>query len=518
MFQTPLDISQRACQHMGVDRIASFTEDSVPASEIAFNYDKLRRAELRRNIWQFATKNAAIRPVNPGAMILAPALWASTTTYTIGSIVQDSVGVWWQSNVQDNLNQSPGVIWAAWEVYCGPVIAQPFDTNGQTTYFAGELVYETPGDGTYAVYLSLESGNGQDPRAPSDWVSTTQYSKDQVVQFYTAWAIGTTYAAGAGVSYNNISYISLAGSNTGNEPDTSPSKWVVAPTTMAPTYYGATTAYVIGQFVTYLGLNYVCVAPTTGNLPTNATYWAAQAAGTTYASLIDFNLNQSPDASPAPWQPGTSYSATNTVAGSDGYIYTSVGNTNLGNNPTTTVGFWTNTNVLCPWTSTNPFGVANAAWLQLAVSITDLQITYPIGSGPSYQSQTKNIYRLPANYLREAPQDPRAGSTSYLGAPSGLAYNDWELQGPYIVTRDTFPIILRFVADVQDVADFDDLFCEMLAARIADETVERVTQSSQKRVVIMAAYKDARAAAIMTNGIETGPVEPAEDDYLSCRL
>jgi hypothetical protein len=518
VFATPLDIANRACQQMGVRQIAAFTDDSVQAQEIGFNYDKLRRAELRRNIWQFAIRNAAIRPITTGMMLISPALWASTTTYTFGSIVVDSIGVAWQSKLQDNLNQAPGVIWSAWEVYCGPVVAQPFDTTGGTTYYSGELIFETPGDGSYSVYMSLSDGNGQDPRAPSGWDLTVQYIKDQVVQYYPAWAVGTTYAAGAGVSYNNISYISLAGSNTGNEPDISPSKWVVAPTTMAPTYYSSTTAYVIGQFVTYLGSNYVCIAATTGNLPTNASFWAAQSAGTYYASLIDFNLNNSPGSSPAPWQVGTSYSTGNTVAGSDGYIYSSVGNTNLGNNPTTTIGYWTNTNVLVPWTTTNPFGSANTAWLQLSVALKDLQIVYPIGSGPSYQSQTKNVYRLPANFLRQAPQDPKAGASSYLGAPSGISYTDWEFQGKYIVTRDTFPIMFRFVADVQDVSAFDDLFCEMLAARIGDETVERVSQQSQKRAVIMASYKEARAAAIMVNGIETGPVEPATDDYIQCRL
>lgn len=39
------------------------------------------------------------------------------------------------------------------------------------------------------------------------------------------------------------------------------------------TYSGA-TAYVIGDFVTYNGSSYTCIANTTGNLPTNTTYWA----------------------------------------------------------------------------------------------------------------------------------------------------------------------------------------------------------------------------------------------------
>lgn len=37
--------------------------------------------------------------------------------------------------------------------------------------------------------------------------------------------------------------------------------------------YDNTTAYVLGDIVTYQGSSYVAVQATTGNLPTNSTYW-----------------------------------------------------------------------------------------------------------------------------------------------------------------------------------------------------------------------------------------------------
>lgn len=517
MFLTPTDIGNRACQAMGVDRITSFTEDSVQASEVGFAYNLLRRAEMRRNTWQFAIRQATLRPVSTGTMVIGPALWASTTTYGFGAIVIDGNGIYWQSKGQDNLNQAPGVIAAAWDVYSGPLSVSAYDSTGTTNYYAGELVYETAGAGSYAVYLSLQNGNSQDPRAPSQWISTVQYIKDAVVMYYAAWAIGTTYAAGAGVSYLGIYYVSLAAGNVGNNPLTATSKWVATTTTLAPGYYSSTTAYAIGQFVTYLGANYICIAATTGNLPTNATYWAAQAVGTTYASLIDFNFNNDPGSAPALWASGTTYAAGNTVGATDGYIYSSIGSGNVGNNPTSTIGLWTNTGVLNPWTTTNPFGTANIAWQQLNVVLRDLQIVYPIGAGPAYQSQTKNVFRLPANFLRRAPQDPKAGSVSYLGAPSGLSYDDYELQDKYLVSRCPYPITLRFIADIADVSRMDDLFCELLASRIAYECVERVTQSTTKRIAILQAYKELKSAASTINGIETGPVEPPIDDYIDCR-
>jgi hypothetical protein len=515
-FRTPVDICNRAAQHCGVRHIQDFTEDSVQASEFAFNYDKLRRAELRRNVWVFATRKAAIRPVSVGTMFLSPTLWASTVTYGYGAVVSDVSGFLWQSIAQDNLNNAPGNSYA-WEAYFGPLSVQPYD--GSTGYFAGELVYETPGDGTYLVYLSLLSGNTQDPRAPTEWSAATQYAKDAVVLYYAPWATGTTYAAGDTISYNGADYVSLAAANLGNQPDTSLTWWAKTSATIAPAYYNSAAAYPPGTFVTYLGVNYVCILASTGNAPSSSpTYWVAQAAGTTYASLIDFNLNNDPSLAPAIWSPTTTYAIGNKVGASDGNIYVSLVNTNLNQDPTQAPAAWSNTSVLNPWTTVNSFGKAAVQWAQVSVMLSDLTITYPLGSGPAYQTQTRNLYRLPANFLRKAPQDPKAGSVSFLGAPTGIMYDDWEIDGQYIVSREVFPIILRFVGDVTDVTAMDDMFCEGLAARIATETVERLTQSTTKMAGIVARYKEVMTEARLVNGIDTGATEPPEDDWVTARI
>ena len=87
-----------------------------------------------------------------------------------------------------------------------------------------------------------------------------------------------------------------------------------------------------------------------------------------------------------------------------------------------------------------------------------------------------------------------------------------------MVTREVFPILLRFVADIQDVATFYDMFCEGLGSRIAAEVVERLTQSQNKLGAIMGAYNKFMVEARIVNGIETGPTEPPEDDYITCRI
>jgi hypothetical protein len=114
-------------------------------------------------------------------------------------------------------------------------------------------------------------------------------------------------------------------------------------------------------------------------------------------------------------------------------------------------------------------------WLQINAAVRYQRIQYPIGAGPRRQTTTRNIFRLPSGYLREAPQDPKQGVASYLGMPSGLPQDDWVFEGDYITTMDSEVIILRFVADIQDVTLMDPMFCEGLGARIGLEVVEPLT-------------------------------------------
>lgn len=49
--------------------------------------------------------------------------------------------------------------------------------------------------------------------------------------------------------------------------------------------YSNTTAYVVDDIVTDSGNTYICIAATTGNAPTNATYWTKMAAGSDLGGL-----------------------------------------------------------------------------------------------------------------------------------------------------------------------------------------------------------------------------------------
>lgn len=152
-----------------------------------------------------------------------------------------------------------------------------------------------------------------------------------------------------------------------------------------------------------------------------------------------------------------------------------------------------------------------------AVGLVSPALLYPLGAGPQTQSSSRNLYKLPCNFLRLAPQDPKAGSVSYLGAPSGIGYSDWEIDSGFLITRDVNTILLRFIADCTNVRTFDVMFCEGVAARLALAICEPLTQSSEKVKTCASLYKIIMGEARIANAILTGAVFDAEDDYITCR-
>lgn len=319
-FKTPIDIANRGLQHMGASRIVTFEDDNKTAAEVSFVYDKLRQAELRRNVWRFATRIAVLRPIDTTTKLLAPEAWDDATTYDAGAVVSFS-GEMWQTEVETT-GEEPGTTTAPWNIYFGPLTVTEFDTT--LTYYVGEVIYYTD----LHTYLSLLSANDELPGAGDQWLD--------------------------------------------------------------------------------LGLT-----------------------------------------------------ADVTAA---------------------------------------------------------LTILWPVGSGPFNQSSSRNVFRLPNGWLREAPQDPKAGNIGYLGAPSGLTQNDWTYAGNYFTSRQTNLVVYRFVADITGVLNMDPMFCEGLAARIGLELCETITQSGEKLSNIGAQYKLFMSEARIVNGIETGPTEPPEDEYISCRV
>lgn len=224
---------------------------------------------------------------------------------------------------------------------------------------------------------------------------------------------------------------------------------------------------------------------------------------------------------------GTTYDKNDLVL-SDGIVYVSLVGTNLGNTPVSSPVFW------AVW------------WGVLVAVLVDTGLVYYRGelvyTGSTLfmalKNTTQNVapaegtewhevntatlaatpyvtplfarhfaFLKPRDFLRIAPQEPK-----YSQIPT-----DWLVEGNFIITSDPGPMFLRYVRNEKDPATFNPLFVEGLACKIAENVCEEVTQSNTKKADAVKLYDRAIYRARITNAIEIGPVEPDEDELITCR-
>lgn len=90
---------------------------------------------------------------------------------------------------------------------------------------------------------------------------------------------------------------------------------------------------------------------------------------------------------------------------------------------------------------------------------------------------------------------------------------DWQIEGRKILTNDSNILRLRYLADIEDTAQWDGSFYNVVAAALAVDLVERLTQSNVKRRDLMADYDAAVKMAKRVNAFEAGPEDSAEDGW-----
>ncbi len=356
-----------------------------------------------------------------------------------------------------------------------------------------------------------------------------------------AWVITTRYPANAIVSYNGFYYISVINANISNIPDPNSNS---SAANFWQLYFGSLYA----DFWSSAGTNPpTALTLTTGYNSGDLVYYPNTVAAKVYLSIANVNLD-TPSLTPPTFALTTFYNPGDFVTASDTNVYVSIwpAGDNVGNDPTSSATYWTlvpayasgttygsgdvtiYSNILYTSLSAGNVGhtpsssptfwqvlqpdLAIGKWLLLDASL--VQIINPAALYPH-----QSIFPLPNGFLREAPEDPKAGSTSILGAPSNIMYRDWLFEGPWIISRFPVPpVAFRFVADLTDTSQFDPMFIEGFAARIAKEVCEPITQSTEKLTMIEKIYDMVMGEARNVNGIEIGSEEPPLDDYLACRL
>lgn len=90
---------------------------------------------------------------------------------------------------------------------------------------------------------------------------------------------------------------------------------------------------------------------------------------------------------------------------------------------------------------------------------------------------------------------------------------DWQIEGRKILTNDSTTLNLRYLADIEDCSQWDSSFYNVVAAALAVDIVERLTQSNVKKQNLEKDYDDAIKEARRVDAIEGGPEDSADDDW-----
>lgn len=116
-------------------------------------------------------------------------------------------------------------------------------------------------------------------------------------------------------------------------------------------------------------------------------------------------------------------------------------------------------------------------------------------------------FQLPTDFLRM--HQPYAEDNTYQ--------LDYVIEGQKILTDQPAPLYLRYISQVTDPNRMDVLFREAVAARLAVEVCEELTQSNTKLQNLTAAYGAIISEARRTNAIEKPPQEALEDSWITAR-
>lgn len=278
---------------------------------------------------------------------------------------------------------------------------------------------------------------------------------------------------------------------------------------------------------------------------TNWRRWFGSEAVDLYDSAVTYNAGEMVIV-PAAWAIGTTY-AKNAVVRSSTTWYVSLQASNVGNAVTDTAywvawdssgrddGDWGETAggtdvaltypgcafymSLQPGNEDNPLATG-ARWLSMAGTGAALGFFYPLATAPTLAvGAANNVYRLPYGYKRMAPSDPKADRrVSGLGMPTGQLPNDWLTEGNYLISSTSGALVIRFVADVIDVPDMADAFCEMLAARMALALFPQLATERASARSIEREYKRLLQSAKRQNAIEVGYQAAEISSLILCRL
>lgn len=109
---------------------------------------------------------------------------------------------------------------------------------------------------------------------------------------------------------------------------------------------------------------------------------------------------------------------------------------------------------------------------------------------------------------------PGPSMSDYRNAPEA----PYQIEGRKILTDYPAPLYIRYVESITDTGQWDALFSESFACKLAMDICERLTQSNSKRQLAAEEYKDAISLAVRSDAVENPPEAIPDSSWLLSRI
>lgn len=96
--------------------------------------------------------------------------------------------------------------------------------------------------------------------------------------------------------------------------------------------------------------------------------------------------------------------------------------------------------------------------------------------------------------------------------------SDYQLEGRSILCNSTGPLYIRYLCDVAEIANWDDLAAEAFACRLAWKCGNRIAGSAYDQVTGWKEYQASLAAAQGVDAMENPPIEQEAGGWIEARL
>lgn len=147
---------------------------------------------------------------------------------------------------------------------------------------------------------------------------------------------------------------------------------------------------------------------------------------------------------------------------------------------------------------------------------------YSSGAAPEWGYS--NIYELPTDCLRTIKVGGDAVNAQAVGVmyeSSGYSAGQraaYEIIEGELHTNLSSPVEFEYISQITDTTKFDTLFVEVLAARLASDAAEELTQSDNKKRYAMAIYDATLGTARKTDALRRPPREFAAGRWHRSRI